>query len=85
MRVLLVGGKLGKSGRRYIGRVGRRLRGGGFETRPITVCEAHELESWIRRKRGSVMHAALAGADNDDAVARGHFADSSHSRTLATT
>jgi len=32
-----------------------------------------------------VMHAALAGADNDDAVARGHFADSSHSRTLATT
>ena len=34
---------------------------------------------------GGMVYAALARADHDDAVARGHFADPSQSRTLATT
>ena len=38
-----------------------------------------------RGECGGVVHAALACADNGDPVARRHFADPSHSRTLPTT
>src|SRR4029078_9152812 len=48
---------------------GAKLRGRRFETFLITVGQAHEFEPWIRGKCGSVVHAALARADDGDAVA----------------